>query len=164
VVQRQALYLGEINDNQRELWRKSIEVFEHGRSGPRTVVLFAEDQTAPVDHEQVIQVRLKDLKVDNRAVARRIRSKNGKHGKFSRTLDEFLIKHFHLPTIETINGLFGPRLASGPAPRCYQPKTPLQSKRCSFSPISDTTRSGEIRLYSWRGACYTDKNSVDLPA
>jgi hypothetical protein len=84
VVQRQVLYLGEINDNQRELWRKSIEVFEHGRSGPRTVVLFAEDQTAPVDHEQVIQVRLKDLKVDNRAVARRIRSKNGKHGKFSK--------------------------------------------------------------------------------
>ena len=41
VIQRQVLYLGEINDAQRELWRKSIEVFEEGRSAPRTVALFA---------------------------------------------------------------------------------------------------------------------------
>ena len=32
VVQRQVLYLGEINDSQQEVWRKSIEVFEDGRS------------------------------------------------------------------------------------------------------------------------------------
>ena len=44
-VQRQVLYLGEINDSQREVWRKSIEVFEDGRSAPRMVALFAEDQT-----------------------------------------------------------------------------------------------------------------------
>ena len=48
VVQRQVLYLGEINDSQREVWRKSIEVFEDGRSAPRTVALFAEEQTAPI--------------------------------------------------------------------------------------------------------------------
>ena len=65
VVQRQVLYLGEINDRQRELWRKSIEVFEEGRSLRRTVALFAEDQTGPVDDEQLIQVRLKDLEVRN---------------------------------------------------------------------------------------------------
>jgi len=65
VVQRQVLYLGEINDSQQEVWRKSIEVFEDGRSAPRTVALFAEDQRAPVDDEQVIQVRLKDLAVRN---------------------------------------------------------------------------------------------------
>jgi transposase len=65
VVQRQVLYLGEINDSQQEVWRKSIEVFEDGRSAPRTVALFAEDQGAPVDDEQVIQVRLKDLAVRN---------------------------------------------------------------------------------------------------
>jgi len=65
VVQRQVLYLGEINDRQRETWRKSIEVFEEGRSIPRTVALFSEDQTEPVDDEQVIQVRLKDLEVRN---------------------------------------------------------------------------------------------------
>jgi transposase len=65
VVQRQVLYLGEINDHQQEVWRKSIEVFEDGRSAARTVALFAEDQRAPVDDEQVIQVRLKDLAVRN---------------------------------------------------------------------------------------------------
>lgn len=65
VVQHQVLYLGEINDSQQEVWRKSIEVFEDGRSTPRTVALFAEDQRAPVDDEQVIQVRLKDLAVRN---------------------------------------------------------------------------------------------------
>jgi transposase len=63
VVQRQVLYLGEINDAQRELWAKSIEVFEEGRSAPRTVALFAEEQTEPIDDEHVIQVRLKDLQV-----------------------------------------------------------------------------------------------------
>jgi hypothetical protein len=41
VVQRQVLYLGEINASQCEVWRKSIEVFEDGRSAPRTVALFA---------------------------------------------------------------------------------------------------------------------------
>ena len=40
VVQRQVLYLGEINDSQQEVWRKSIEVFEDGRSARRTVALF----------------------------------------------------------------------------------------------------------------------------
>ena len=49
------------DDSQCEVWRKSIEVFEDGRSAPRTVALFAEEQTAPIDDEQVIQVRLKDL-------------------------------------------------------------------------------------------------------
>jgi hypothetical protein len=56
------IYLEEINDSQHEVWRKSIEVFEDGRSASRTVPLFAEDQTAPVNDEQVIQIRLKDLK------------------------------------------------------------------------------------------------------
>jgi len=65
VVQRQVLYLGEINDTQREVWRKSIEVFEDGRSAPRTVALFAQDRRVPIDDEQVIQVRLKDLEVRN---------------------------------------------------------------------------------------------------
>ena len=32
VVQRHVLYLGEINSSQELAWRKSIEVFEDGRS------------------------------------------------------------------------------------------------------------------------------------
>ena len=44
VVQRHVLYLGEINDGQREGWRKSIEVFEDGAPRPRTVALFPEEE------------------------------------------------------------------------------------------------------------------------
>jgi|SRR2546427_12174106 len=35
VVQRPALYLGEINDGQQEAWRKTIEIFEEGQARPR---------------------------------------------------------------------------------------------------------------------------------
>ena len=31
VVQKHVLYLGEINDSQREAWWRSIEVLEHGK-------------------------------------------------------------------------------------------------------------------------------------
>jgi len=44
VVQRQVLYLGEINDTQQLAWRRSIEVFEDGASQPRTLSLFPEDR------------------------------------------------------------------------------------------------------------------------
>ena len=44
VVQRHALYLGEINDSQQEAWRKTIEIFEEGQARPRTVALFPEDR------------------------------------------------------------------------------------------------------------------------
>ena len=46
VVQRHVLYLGEINDNQRAAWCRSIEVVE-GRSGARQMALFPEDREAP---------------------------------------------------------------------------------------------------------------------
>jgi hypothetical protein len=49
VVQRQVLYLGEINDSQCEVWRKSIEVFEDGRSAPRTVADHVQEQIGPED-------------------------------------------------------------------------------------------------------------------
>ena len=44
VVQRHALYLGEINDSQHEPWRKTIEIFEEGQPRPRTVALFPDDR------------------------------------------------------------------------------------------------------------------------
>ena len=46
VVQRHALYLGEINDSQEEAWRKTIEIFQEGQARPRTVALFPEDRIA----------------------------------------------------------------------------------------------------------------------
>ena len=44
VVQRQVLYLGEINDTQQLAWRRSIEVFEDGARQPRMLALFPEDR------------------------------------------------------------------------------------------------------------------------
>jgi Transposase DDE domain len=61
VVQRQVLYLGEINDSQREAWRKTIEVFEDGSSTPQTMALFPEDRAPALDDESVVQIRMKDL-------------------------------------------------------------------------------------------------------
>jgi transposase len=63
VVQRQVLYLGEINDSQREAWRKTIEVFEDGAATSRTMALFPEDRAVEVDDEQVVRIRLKDVEV-----------------------------------------------------------------------------------------------------
>ena len=61
VVQRQVLYLGEINDSQRQAWRKTIEVFEDGAVLPRTIALFPEDRPVEIDDDDVVQIRLKDL-------------------------------------------------------------------------------------------------------
>ena len=44
VVQRQVLYLGEINSNQEQQWLRSIEVFEDGAPEPRTVALLAQTE------------------------------------------------------------------------------------------------------------------------
>ncbi|MBW1845246.1 MAG: IS1634 family transposase [Deltaproteobacteria bacterium] len=63
VVQRQVLYLGEINDSQREAWRKTIEVFEDGMPRPRTMALFPEDRPVEIDDDEVVQIRLKDLEL-----------------------------------------------------------------------------------------------------
>jgi transposase len=63
VVQRQVLYLGEINDSQREAWRKTIEVFEDGSTTPRTMALFPEDRAVELIDESVVRIRLKDLEL-----------------------------------------------------------------------------------------------------
>ena len=63
VVQRPVLYLGEINDSQREAWRKTIEVLEEGAPAPRTIALFPEDRLPPVADDAVVQIRLQDLTV-----------------------------------------------------------------------------------------------------
>ena len=60
VMQRQVLYLGEINDGQQRAWRKSIEVFDEGTR--RQVALFAEDGL-PDDDARAIGVRLGELQL-----------------------------------------------------------------------------------------------------
>jgi len=61
VVQRHALYLGEINDSQQEAWRKTIEIFEEGRARPRTVALFPEERIGAVDDADIVRIRLRQL-------------------------------------------------------------------------------------------------------
>jgi hypothetical protein len=63
VVQRQVLYLGEINGSQRESWRKTIEVFEDGAASAQTIALFPEDRLLEIDDEQVVQIRLKEVQL-----------------------------------------------------------------------------------------------------
>ena len=59
VVQRHALYLGEINDSQQEAWRKTIEIFQEGQARPRTVAFFPEDRIGPVADADIVRIRLK---------------------------------------------------------------------------------------------------------
>ena len=59
VVQRQVLYLGEINDSQREVWRRTIEVIDEGTR--RQVALFPE-AIAPAAAD-VIGIRLSELQL-----------------------------------------------------------------------------------------------------
>lgn len=63
VVQRQVLYLGEINDFQREAWRKTIEVFEDGKCRPHTMALFPEDRSVEISDTDIVQIRLKDIEL-----------------------------------------------------------------------------------------------------
>ena len=61
VVQRHALYLGEINDSQQEAWRKTIEIFEEGQTLPRTVALFPEERIGAVADADIVRIRLSQL-------------------------------------------------------------------------------------------------------
>src|SRR3984893_18331958 len=64
VVQRNVLYLGEINDTQELAWRRSIEVFEDDAARPRTLSLFPEDRVEWRRTEaSVIGVRLSELRL-----------------------------------------------------------------------------------------------------
>jgi transposase len=59
VVQRQVLYLGEINDGQREAWCQLIEAFDEGSRRHRQLALFPADREIPAGAEGCgVQVRL----------------------------------------------------------------------------------------------------------
>jgi hypothetical protein len=63
VVQRHVLYLGEINDQRQEAWRRTIEIFEDGQQRPRTVALFPQERVEPIPDEEIVRIRLKDLQL-----------------------------------------------------------------------------------------------------
>jgi hypothetical protein len=64
VVQRHVLYLGEINDSQREAWWRSIEILENGKDTPRTVSLFPEDRPIQSIDRDVIHVRVNQMRLE----------------------------------------------------------------------------------------------------
>src|SRR5215472_9668590 len=61
VVQRQVLYLGEINSSQAAAWRKAIEVFDEAAGEPRTLALFPEDRGEAIDDAAAVHVCLSAL-------------------------------------------------------------------------------------------------------
>src|ERR1700704_3408924 len=62
VVQRHVLYLGEINSNQQEAWRKTIEVLEAGRERPQTMALFPADRAPEeMDDETIVRIKLNEM-------------------------------------------------------------------------------------------------------
>jgi hypothetical protein len=64
VVQRPALYLGEINSSQALAWRKSIEVLEEGSDRPRTLALFPDDRSEGVAPDaSVVRLKLSELRL-----------------------------------------------------------------------------------------------------
>src|ERR1700716_87084 len=59
VVQRQVLYLGEINDNQHESWCRQIEAFDEGARRHTQLSLFPADRAVPeYAQSHGVQVRL----------------------------------------------------------------------------------------------------------
>jgi hypothetical protein len=61
VVQRQVLYLGEVNDSQRAAWRKTLDAHAPGSNAPRQIALFPHDRPAPTDDDRVVRIRLDAL-------------------------------------------------------------------------------------------------------
>jgi transposase len=63
IVQRQILYLGEINDSQHASWCKTIDVFQHGEKQCRQMALFPSDREAPELACEVVQIKLHELQL-----------------------------------------------------------------------------------------------------
>jgi transposase len=64
VVQRQVLYLGEINDSQRQAWCRVIEAFDEGVGRHTQLALFPADRAVPEHaHGYGVQVRLEAMEL-----------------------------------------------------------------------------------------------------
>jgi hypothetical protein len=63
VVQRQVLYLGEINDQQRAAWCRTIDVVQDDAHKARQIAIFPEDRQAPELDCEVVRVRLNELQL-----------------------------------------------------------------------------------------------------
>jgi transposase len=62
-VQRTVLYLGEINDSQEAIWRKTLQVFDETHQQYTTLSLFPEDREIPAASSDSIQVKLSEMEL-----------------------------------------------------------------------------------------------------
>jgi hypothetical protein len=62
-VQRQVLYLGEINDSQQAAWCRSIEALDENSPDRQQIALFPEDRAAPALDCDVVHVKLSGLRL-----------------------------------------------------------------------------------------------------
>ena len=63
VVQQTVLYLGEINDSQREQWIRAIEVFDEDAGAMEQLKLFAAERRLLAAASDRVEVRLKDFEL-----------------------------------------------------------------------------------------------------
>jgi hypothetical protein len=63
VVQKQLLYLGEINDAQHTSWCKCIEVLNDEDHHAKQMAIFPDDRKAPELEHDVVQVKLSELSI-----------------------------------------------------------------------------------------------------
>jgi transposase len=63
VVQRQVLYLGEVNDTQREEWVRSIEVFDEDAQCQKRLKLFTPEREISQSMADAVQVRLSEFEL-----------------------------------------------------------------------------------------------------
>jgi transposase len=62
-AQRTVLYLGEINDSQQAIWRKTLQVFDESQQQYTTLSLFPEDRELPAAGSDSIQVKLSEIEL-----------------------------------------------------------------------------------------------------
>ncbi len=63
IVQHTLLYLGEINDSQKEQWIRAIEVFDEDQHSSEQLKLFASERELPTCAPNGIQVRLREFEM-----------------------------------------------------------------------------------------------------
>jgi hypothetical protein len=63
VVQRQVLYLGEINASPQAAWRKTLEVFDETQQQYSTLSLFPDNREIPGEAVNSLQVKLQEMEL-----------------------------------------------------------------------------------------------------
>src|SRR5215471_4439571 len=63
VVQRQVLYLGEVNSSQLLAWRRAIEVIDETTGKTRTLALFPEERSLVATDTDSVRVRLSQMRL-----------------------------------------------------------------------------------------------------